>query len=156
MFNKVKKFFEFDFKGNASYRIKPETDNLKKDDYKVGFGIDTTHYHKVQEERARLGLSLGKDFTENWDSRKGYDITGEKLPFKYHKLHDEKLINKKGEVFIIDAVYKQWFLGFYLAVAIRKEGTKSHGIRYIKNISSKCPLIIEGISEFKSEFKFKK
>lgn len=155
-FNKVKKFLEFDFKGKASYRIKPETDNLKKDDYKLGFGIDTSHYFKVKKERMKLGLPLTEDFTDKWDSRKGYDITGKKLPFKYHELHDKKLINKKGEVYIIDAVYKQWYLGFYIAIAIRKEGTKSHGIRYIKNISSKCPLIIKGISETKSEFKYLK
>ena len=140
-------------KGHAFYRIKPESENLKEEDYILGFGIDNHQYQKVKRKREELGLPTSKDILGSWDTREGFDIAGNPLPTGYHPLHDKKLINTEGEVYIIDAVHEHYHFGKYLILLIRREGTKSHGVRFWENFSSKDPIVIEGVKESNEEYK---
>lgn len=149
------KLFELNPKGYVSYRIKPETENLKEEDYRFGFGINNHLYQIVKRKREALGLPTNKDYLGSWDSREGFSIEGKPLPTGYHPLHDKKLINSKGETYIIDAVHEHHYFGKYLVLLIRKEGTKSHGVRYWENFTCKNPTIIEGIKEAHEEYKIK-
>lgn len=155
------------------YRITPEGKFLKKEDYKVlkdgtvyGFGLDTYHYLKVCEARKKRNidiafdhlfkwpLPLREEFYESWDAREGHNIEGKKLNTRHHPLHDKILLElETGNRYEVDAVHKQHYLGFYTALLIRQEGSKSHGVIYWENDTCKDPNIIEGIEESQQRFK---
>lgn len=155
------------------YRIKPIGKFLEEKDYISGFGMDDSHYMKVCQARKEWNnnepetiiykgnmiledwwhIPLREDFSEEWDSREGYAITRRKLNTRYHPLHDIKLIeNETGDIYLVDAVYKQHYFGYFISILTRKEGTDSHGMAYWENISSLDPIITGGIEETKKRF----
>lgn len=157
------------------YRIKPIGKFIEEKDYISGFGMDDSHYMRVCQARNEYNkknnvdikksgvhvvsitlsetLTIREDFSEEWDSREGFNITGKKLNTRYHPLHDIKLIeNATGNIYLVDAVYKQHYFGYFISLLVRKEGTESHGMAYWENISSLDPIIIGGIEETKKRF----
>lgn len=135
------------------YRIKPETANLTAADYVTGFGMDTQHYARVNDARKSIGLPHRDDFKKSWDSRTGFAIDGTRLntcPHPYHKL---QLVEREtGKSYIVDAVYKHHYFGYYIMLLIRESGSNSHGTAYWENISCMDPTVIDGIKEAKERF----
>ncbi|CAG7580991.1 MAG: hypothetical protein SLAVMIC_00625 [uncultured marine phage] len=113
------------------HRIKKEFDNLKKEDYRTGFGTNSFHYSKVRKEREKLGLPSTEIHQVSYEhkSRDGfYDITGKLITSKYHPLHDKFLVDKEtGEKYHIDIVSIGYYYGKIMTLVTRKEGSKSHG-----------------------------
>jgi hypothetical protein len=130
-------------------RIIPISKILKDVDYtRGGIGIYNDHYMKIYRLRREK-----KEYQEEWDKRDGYSICGRKLNKRHHPLHDIELKNKKtGKIYEIDAVYKQHHRGYYISLAIREKGTKSHGIRFWENINCHDTLILNSIKENKNDY----
>jgi len=135
------------------YRITPEGENLKKEDYRFGFGLDTSLYNSLQEERTKRGLQTRKDFTEDYDTRTGHNIEGKPFNTRYHPYQNLKLLEKtSGNIYVVDSVHKHHHMGYYIMLLIREENSSSHGIAYWENISCKDPNILEGITESHQRF----
>jgi hypothetical protein len=134
-------------------RTIPTLKTIKKKDYIKGFGLDTSHYAKVKEARKKHNLEnssplpLREEFKEVYDVRTGFYIDGTEIPTKHHPYHDCHLINKKGEKYIIETVVKCHYLGYYIQLVVRKDGTKSHATIIWENINSHCPIIKESVKE---------
>lgn len=113
------------------YRTIPESELLKKSDYKRGFGLNSDHYMKVRKYRKENNLPTSESFTQSYDhkDRDGrYRIDGTLIESKYHPLHDKMLLNTKtGDKYHIDVVNIHYHYGMILVLSTRKEGTKSHG-----------------------------
>lgn len=138
---------------NTSYRICPTDGLLTKDDYRFGFGLDMYLYNRINEARKQRGLQTRDDFKEDWDSREGYSIDGKRLNTRFHPFHNLYLIEKStGHRYIVDAVHKHHYYGFYIVLSIRKEGTKSHGQAIWKNYTCKDPTVLEGLKEAHERF----
>lgn len=138
-------------------RIIPESFNreikITKDEYALGWGLDIYHYMKVQAERQKRGLSLRDDYIKTYDIRDGYDITGKKISYNPHKFHNMWIRNKKTEEkYHIDVISHHFQNGEYISAATRLDGSKSHGIHFIENISCQDPYIVHQIKEFKREY----
>lgn len=144
----------------VNYRINPEGKFIEDDDYRLGFGLDTSHYFKVTKAREEYNklhsdnpLPMREQFSEEWDVRKGHTITGRKLNKRYHPLQELRLVEKEtGITYHVDAVHKQHYMGYYIMLIIRKDGTKSHGTIYWENISCLDPIVLLGLQETKERF----
>lgn len=92
-----------------------------------GFGYNTTHLNKVNDERKKRNLPTRDDFYESYDKRTGHYITGEKIKTKRHELHNYHLVKKStNERYVIDCVCIGFYFGKYVRLLVRKEGTESH------------------------------
>lgn len=138
---------------SISYRVTPEGTYLKKEDYRFGFGIDLSLYHKIQVEREKRRLQTREDFREDYDTRTGHNIEGKPFNTRHHPLHDLKLVEREsGKRYVVDSVHKQHFMGYYIMLLVREEGTKSHGVAYWENITCKDHNILEGIEDAHRRF----
>lgn len=115
------------------YRTHGKLENLSEEDYKVGFGLNHTHYQRVSKAREKKGLSLRKDFHERYEHKSrdgGYLIDNTKIVSKHHPLHDKMLVsNETGIKYHIDTVSVGYHYGMVVMLCIRAEGSKSHGCR---------------------------
>lgn len=142
---------------NAYYRITPEGNFLKKEDYRFGFGMNTSLYNQIHNERLSRGLQTRDDFKEDWDTHTGENIEGKPFNTRHHPYQDLKLVEAKtGKIYVVDSVHKHHYFGFYIVLLIRAEGSQSHGVAYWENISCKDSSVIEGIEETKERFNIKK
>jgi hypothetical protein len=138
---------------SISYRITPEGKYLKKEDYVFGFGLDTSLYTKIQLERSKRNLQTREDFKEDYDTRTGQNIEGKPFNTRYHQYQDLKLVERKsGKKYVVDSVHKQHFMGYYIMLLVREEGSNSHGVVYWENITCKDPNILEGIEQTHQRF----
>lgn len=142
------------------YRIKPEGNFLKEEDYRFGFGVDSTQYNAVVRAREEYNKTnsgayvMREDLYKTWDARTGIAIDGKPFKTKPHELHKVMLIeNETGKEYHVDCVMEQHYFGYYTALLIREKGTLSHGIVYWENINCKDPDIIQRIEETKKRFK---
>lgn len=105
---------------------------LEEKDIRRGYGLNTSHYGKVNKKREELGLPLRSDYRDMFEhkSRDGkYLIDGSKIVSKYHPLHDKVLVdNETGIRYHIDTVSTGYHYGIILSLCTREEGTKSHGV----------------------------
>lgn len=150
-------------------RIIVEGNSLKVEDYKLlsdgtryGFGLNLSHYNAVVKARKEHNeknispyLISRESIYETWDARIGRGVDDKPFNTRHHELHDVMLIEKDtGKSYHIDCVMKQHYFGYYIALLIREEGTKSHGIVYWENINSKDANVIEGVEE--TSYRFRK
>jgi hypothetical protein len=137
----------------ANYRVMPEGQYIKQEDYRFGFGLDNNLCNRIHQERLKRGLPTRDNYKEDWDTRSGENIEGKPFHTRHHPFHDLKLIEREtGKRYIVDSVHKQHYMGYYMVLLVREEGTKSHGIAYWKNISCHEPNILEGIKEAHERF----
>jgi len=135
----------------VNYRIFPETENLKKEHYRLGFGIDSDLLNKVNNARIEAnlngaGLKTRDDFHEVYDKRSGYYIDGTKIKTKEHDLHKKSLYDThKNRYYIIDSVNYQYYFGKYMIIMARSQGTLSHAMICFENISCKEPDTVKKI-----------
>ena len=136
------------------HRVVKDFDNLKKDDYRVGFGMNYPHYRKVVEKREELGLPIHeKESYEHKDRDGYYDITGKKIISKYHPLHDKFLVDKEtGKKYHIDIVSIGYYYGEVMTLVIREDGTKSHGCRDWEVISGGTPYTIKDVKKNREQY----
>jgi len=125
---------EAKFDGYTIYhRVIPETNLLSDNDYRIGFGLNNSHYFKVARKREKLGLPTRDLYKETYEniSRDGlYDITGKKIVSKYHPLHDKMLLEKEtGIKYHIDIVSIGYHYGKIMTLVTRADGSKSHGCK---------------------------
>lgn len=145
---------------SVHYRIKPEGEFLKEEDYRFGFGLDSTHYNAVVRAREAANkinpgtYVMREELYKVWDARTGEAIDGKPFQTKPHELHKVMLIeNETGKEYHVDCVMEQHYFGYYIGLLIREKGTKSHGTVYWENINCKDPIVLEGIEETKKRFK---
>lgn len=93
--------------------------------------FNSAHYQRVRQARALLGLSQPE--TRVID----HPLVGRRVRFA-----------DSNEVVVIETVDRHFYLGFYEHAVYRMEGTHSHGVAFIKNISSRCSVIVEAAEEF--------
>lgn len=137
-------------------RVTPEGQHIKTQDYRFGFGLHLSHYNLVEEARLKRGLPTRKDFTEDWDTREGYNIAGKRLHTRHHPYQDLHLIEREtGKRYIVDSVHKHHYFGFYMVLLVREEGSQSHGVVCWENISCHDPITLEGIKEAHERFEIK-
>lgn len=98
------------------------------------------HYRKVKRARKEEGLPV---FTEQmkFDGDDAHPLLGE----KFREI-------KSGETYVVDSVSTCWFDGFYVQMAIRKEGTKSHALIFWENLSSEAKSIIDGVEAARNNY----
>jgi hypothetical protein len=71
-----------------------------------------------------------------------------------HPLLGEKVLDTTtNKVYVVEKVIRNWWFGAFLSAVLRGDGTESHGVRYIENISCVLPATIAAIEEFKATFK---
>lgn len=93
--------------------------------------FNSAHYHRVRRARELLGLPR----PETRDLE--HPLIGRRVRFA-----------DTNEVVVIETVDRHFYLGLYEHAVYRMEGTQSHGVAFIKNISSRCPVIVEAAEEF--------
>jgi hypothetical protein len=131
------------------------TENLTVDDFKSGYGFNSSLYLEVVKKRkdGKLHRSM------NYYHENSYAIDGSFRKKAYHPLLNHILIrtNEDGteEELIIESVHRHWHIGYYWMLIYRKEGTKSHGQLMYKNENCICDWLIESIEETKKEVRFK-
>ena len=95
------------------------------------------HYFDVRRERRRQGLPV---FTE-------------KEVYDRHPMLGKRLRNTQtGKIYVVERVTSVWLDGFYEQMTIREEGTKSHGLIFWTNQSSKHEGVIEGVKEANEKY----
>lgn len=93
--------------------------------------FDWAHYRRVRKARELAGLAKPET-----------------------QVHTHPLIGKRvrlpgrDDVVVIETVDSHFYLGYYEHAVYRTEGTRSHGVAIVKNISSRCPAIIDAAEEF--------
>ena len=75
-----------------------------------------------------------------------YNTSNSNKKIVEHPLTD-KLIERNGKKYIVQNVYKFWWLGYYLHALLRRLGTESHGSMDFENISCECEHTIQSINE---------
>lgn len=149
------------------HRVIPTGKFITEKDYIKGFGVDNDHYLKVIKARQEYNkkyfferfykkpLALRDDFNEVWDARIGVGIDGVPFNTRHHEWHNKKLIEQKtNKVYVIDAVFKHHYFGFYYSLLIREENSESHGIISWENINCYDPTILNDIVKSHKRFKF--
>lgn len=146
-------YYRFTYNG----KYLKEDDFLPKDkstiteDHKFGFGLDSEHYRKVYKTREQLNLPVSE--TERYDNRTGYYIDGSQIDTKLHPYHNKTLIDTKGNMYIIDTVCIQHYLGKYMQLSVRKFGSQSHKTIIFENYTSKEPETVEAVKKNQKEYK---
>lgn len=110
---------------------------------KVIFNHD--HYMKVYRARKARGLKVHTDDNE---------------PIENHPLKGKTLISKKdGKLIHVQNIYKHWNKGYYYCIVyytwtegFSYIGYKSHGTRFIENISCQCDITLKAIKKFQEEY----
>jgi len=92
------------------------------------FNLDL--YYKVIKARSRK--------IQNDDKIVKHSLTGKK-------------IKRNGKEYIVENVYKFWWLGYYLHALLRREGTQSHGGMDFENISCQDEITLKTIKNNKYE-----
>lgn len=145
------------FKYNGIYL--KETDFTKTG----GFGFDTDHYIRVLQARKSLNskgvlnkfgekYKTSKDYSEKWDHRDGYYITGEKIIRNLHFLHNYDILDvEENEMLIIDNITMQHFRGKYLTMGLR-DNKRSHRMVNYMNYTSHDPELEEDIIENQKKY----
>ena len=116
------------------------------------------HYRKVKRKRKEEGLPVLTEQAK-WDRHADDDgtlhvygeteqIEGNEHPFLGMRLQD----TKSGSTYVVDSVLNCWHDGFYIQMAIREEGTKSHALIFWENINSENESIIEGVKEVQERY----
>lgn len=115
---------------------------LKKKDFVQGFGLDLNLYSRILNAR-------GLEPTRNiYDNRIGHYIDGRKIETRIHPLHSKRLLNtENGKRYIIDTVAYQHWLGEYMTLMVREEGSKSHKEVLWENISCRYDFFVKTIKK---------
>jgi len=87
------------------------------------------HFIKVLNVRDKLGISRKHD-----NEIKDHPLIGKKVI----------CLDSDKEYYIIDKVCRQWYMGYYIVLALVDEN-RSHRIMYYQNISCIEPIIVEDI-----------
>ena len=126
--------------------IYSEGENLKKEDYKKGFTLDSSLYYKILKTRKDRKIPNKLNYTRVYDIREGYYITGDKINTKKHKYHNFSLYDKKKDFYLnIDVVKIDYSYGLYLTLNVREVDSRSHKILTFENINSRDEDIISEI-----------
>jgi len=116
--------------------------HLIASDYIRPFTLHNGHYLKVYNTRKRLGLPVHE--AECYDTREGFAIDGTPLHTRYHVLHDFHLIeNETGNKYIIDLVAYNYYVGRYMTLLARQEGSRSHVSIIWRSLTSIDPTIVQ-------------
>lgn len=96
------------------------------------------HFIRVLNAKEKLGI-LQRHETE----------------LKNHPLIGKKVIclDSEKEYYTVDKVYKQWHLGYYIALAL-VDNNRSHRIVYFENINCHEKLILDDIEDNKKIVQF--
>ena len=135
--------------------------NLKKKDFRLGFGTDTdllSAIHKARVEynkTAKDKLPLRDDFHKVYDKRKGYYIDGTKIETKHHHYHDMSLLDTKTDkIYSVDTVKIEYWFGKHMSLGLREIGSKSHKYIVFHNYTSNEPHIVKKSIENLGRYKF--
>lgn len=125
------------------------TENLTESDFRLGLGYDLSLLNHLRQlrniEREKESYYL---FTHT-------NIEGKLCEERFHPILGKVLINKKTlEKVIIESLHKHWLLGNYWFIVYRKEGTRSHGTLWVKNINSIDKIVLEAVREANDEYYF--
>ena len=141
------------------HRFEVETENLKKEHYIRGWGVDSSLRYEINEARKKLNAETGSnlpvmdDFHIVYDKRDGYYIDGSKIETRLHDLHSKSIYDKeKKRYLIIDTVIETDYYGKYIEILYRTAGTLSHGSILWKNISCKEPDFLEKFAKNKKRY----
>lgn len=118
------------------------------------------HYNKVKRKRKEQGLPVYTDQAK-WDRRADEnnkvgitnrfgieEVEGSDHPLLGMRLRD----TETGNTYVVDSVSNCWLDGFYIQMAIREEGTKSHGVIFWENINSENESVVEGVTEARNRY----
>lgn len=100
------------------------------------------HYRKVKNARKEQGLPVLTE-QKKWDRR-----NGDEHPLLGMRLRD----TETGSTYVVDTVSNVWLDGFYIQMAIREEGTKSHALIFWENVNSENEVIVEGIERAQNRY----
>jgi hypothetical protein len=124
------------------------TDNLTPDDFIHPLGWDYSLLGRYFSE---------KNTIRDMDSYYLFTFTaidGTICQERFHPILGRRIINSEGEIGIIESLHKHWLAGNYWVILYRKEGTRSHGTLWLKNINSIDSIVIEAEIEFRRDWKF--
>lgn len=131
------------------YRYKYNTKNLRKKDFRLGFGIDSELLSKIHKARLKYNesskekLTTRDDFKELYDKREGYYIDGTKIETKFHIYHEKSLLDTKTDkIYSIDTVNIEYWHGKHMTLGLREIGSKSHKHIIYFNYTSNEPDIV--------------
>jgi hypothetical protein len=97
---------------------------------------DMDHWMKVQQARTKgIGCKPLKNGLQ-------HPLLGKKI-----------LDTTTNKVYVVEKVIRNWWFGAFLSAVLKGDGTDSHGVRYIENISCVLPATLAAIGEFKATFK---
>ena len=130
-------------------------------DFRYGNPMTTEqleHYRKVKRKRKEEDLPVLTEQAK-WDRHADDDgtlhvygeteqIEGNEHPLLGMRLQD----TESGSTYVVDSVLNCWHDGFYIQMAIREEGTKSHALIFWENINSENESIIEGVKEAQEKY----
>ena len=135
--------------------------NLRKEDFRLGFGTDsdllsTIHQARIEYNKtAKEKLPLRSDFKVLYDKRDGYYIDGTKIETKHHPYHDKSLLNTKtGKVYSVDTVSIENWFGRHMTLGLREIGSKSHKHITYHNYTSNEPNTVKQSIENLATYKF--
>ena len=117
-----------------------------------------SHYYEVRKARKEQGLPVYTDQVK-WDRRADEngevgnrfgreEVEGNEHPLLGMRLRD----TEEDKTYVVDSVSNCWHDGYYIQMAIREEGTKSHGLIFWENISSESETIIEGVRKANQKY----
>ncbi len=109
-----------------------------------GVRFFSDHYSRVNEERKKRGmLTRSEVLGPNNGEVKDHPWLGRKYR-----------IDGRGDVFTVDQVYRQWYLGWHTRIFSLVNDTKSHAEHVIEAEGCQCWVLRDGAEQFARKAKF--
>ena len=125
-----------------------QTDNLTIEDFISPLGWDYSLLSNYHNQRGRSKEKSYYLFTVT-------AIDGTLCEERYHPILGLRIKDKRdGEIGVIESLHKHWLSGYYWTIVYRKEGTRSHGTLFIKNINSIDSVVLESVEDFRKNYQF--
>ena len=115
-----------------------------------------SHYYDVKRARKEQELPVLTEQVK-WDRRADEndmsqfgdeEVEGSEHPLLGMRLRD----TESGNTYVVDSVSNCWLDGFYIQMAIREEGTKSHALIFWESINSENETVIEGVRKANEKY----
>lgn len=103
-----------------------------------GVRFFSDHYNRVDEARKQRGLLTRKDVL---GPNNGQDVTHPWIGRKFR-------MKGRNDVFTVDQVYRQWYMGWYMRMFSYVNDTKSHAEHIIEASECQCQTFLDGYMDF--------
>lgn len=109
-----------------------------------GVRFDSDHYMRVDRVRRERGLPVREDF-----------MRPDNGAIPDHPLISRKfMVDGRDDVFTVDQVYEQWYMGWYTRLFALVNDTRSHEEQVIDAKRNQCDTLVDAADKFYNTVRF--